>query len=201
MDIQLQELIEKIKKDGIETASSEAAALKANAEAEAKRIVEAARREADELIAKGKQDAERSEKAGLAAVEQASRNVILSFKDEIQTLLDKIVSKEISAAFNSDSIKTVLPEIVKSLSQGKAVDVVLNEKDKNALDSWAKGALSTEISGGLELKVGRLAAGFRISAKDGSAYYDFSAESVSEALCAYVNPNLANALRSASKGL
>ncbi|MDR2071819.1 MAG: V-type ATP synthase subunit E, partial [Spirochaetaceae bacterium] len=35
MDIQLQELIDRIKKDGIESASDEAARLKAQAEAEA----------------------------------------------------------------------------------------------------------------------------------------------------------------------
>ncbi|GHV84182.1 hypothetical protein AGMMS50212_15260 [Spirochaetia bacterium] len=43
MDIQLQELIEKIKKDGIESASEDAARIRSQAEAEAKRIVDDAK--------------------------------------------------------------------------------------------------------------------------------------------------------------
>jgi V/A-type H+-transporting ATPase subunit E len=201
MDIQLQELIEKIKKDGIETASKEAAAVKANAEAEAKRIVEAARKEAEGLISSGKEDAERSEKAGIAAVEQASRNLVLSFKEEIQSLLDRIVSRETTAAFNADTIKSVLPDVIKGLSLNKSIDVIVNEKDAGAIDSWAKGAISAEISKGLVIKAGKVGAGFKVAEKDGSAYFDFSAEAVTEAFTAYLNPRLGNALKSAAKGL
>ena len=57
MEIQLQELIDKIKKDGIESASKDAARLKQEAEGEAKRILEAARKEAADIVARGKQDA------------------------------------------------------------------------------------------------------------------------------------------------
>ncbi|MDR2143926.1 MAG: V-type ATP synthase subunit E, partial [Treponema sp.] len=74
MDIQLHELIEKIKQDGIKAASEEAILLKTQAEAEAKRIVEAAKKEAETILARAKADAERGEKAGIAAVGQASRN-------------------------------------------------------------------------------------------------------------------------------
>ena len=80
MEIQLQELIEKIKRDGIEAASTEASQLKTQAETEAKRIVEGARKEAEAIVAKAKADAERFEKAGIASGGQASRNLVLAFK-------------------------------------------------------------------------------------------------------------------------
>jgi V/A-type H+-transporting ATPase subunit E len=52
----------------------------------------------------------------------------------------------------------------------------------------------------VELKFDRsLDAGFRISNKDGSAYYDFSAESVAELFSAYLNPRLAETLKNAVK--
>jgi len=54
MDIQLQELIDKIKKDGIESASADAARIRAEAEAEAKRIIAAAKKEAEILVERGK---------------------------------------------------------------------------------------------------------------------------------------------------
>jgi V/A-type H+-transporting ATPase subunit E len=205
MDIQLQELIEKIKRDGIESASEEAARLKSQAEGEAKQIVEAARREAEDLIARAKADAERSEKAGIAAVGQASRNLVLAFKAEIQTALDKIVAQETAAAYSADTLKAVLPDLLKgwaSKGSGDALDLILPEAQLQTLISFFNDKLAAELKKGVELKSDRnLGAGFRIANKDGSAYYDFSAESVAELLSAYLNPRLGEILKDAAKGL
>jgi V/A-type H+-transporting ATPase subunit E len=203
MDIQLQELIDKIKKDGIESASEEASRLKSQAEGEAKRIVEAAQREAEAIIAKGKADAERSEKASVAAVEQASRNLVLAFKGEVQALLDKIVARELAASYSEDTLKTVLPGLI-SVWASKGADglaLILGEEDLKKLQAYFDEKLAAELNKGLELKSDRsLSAGFRIGNKDGSAYYDFSAEAVAELLSAYLNPRLAELVKTAAKG-
>jgi V/A-type H+-transporting ATPase subunit E len=204
MEIQLQELIDKIKKDGIEAASEEAAKLKREAEQEAAKIVAAARKEADDIVSKGKADAERSEKAGKAALEQASRNLVLAFKGEIEVLLEKIVSQSVSSAYGPDTLKAILPELFKAwVSKGStaSLDLLLSVESLEKLKSWAGGALSAELKKGVELKSDRnLGKGFRIANKDGSAYYDFSAESVAELLSAYLNPHLAEILSTSTKG-
>ena len=97
MEIQVQELIDKINKDGIKTATDESNRIKAAAEAEARRIVDAAKKEADGIISHSKQEADRTEKAGTAALQQASRNLILVFKDEIQAIIDKIINDVVRA--------------------------------------------------------------------------------------------------------
>ena len=200
MDIQLQELIDRIKKDGIKGAAAEAAKLKSQAEGEAKRIIEAAQKEADAIIVKSKADAERSEKAGVAALEQASRNLVLAFKAEITALLEKIVAREIAASYTEDILKATLPEILKAWASkgGDTLDIIVSEADLKKLQDWFNDKLSAELKKGVELKSDRkLGAGFRIANKDGSAYYDFSAESVAELLSAYLNPRLAAILSSA----
>ncbi len=202
MDIQLQELVDKIKKDGIAAASDEAAKLKAQAQAEATRVVEAAKKEADSIINAAKADAERSEKAGTAALEQASRNLVLAFKGEIQNLLDAIVKKEAAAAYNADTIKAVLPDILKAWASKGSDDlaVLINEKDLAALKGFFDEKLVSTLKKGCELKSDRnLSGGFRIAEKDGSAYYDFSAESAADLLSAYLNPRLAENLKNAVK--
>jgi V/A-type H+-transporting ATPase subunit E len=204
MDIQVQELIDKIKKDGIESASEEAARLKREAEAEARQIVEAAKKEAEEIIARGKQDAERSEKAGVAALEQASRNLVLAFQGEIQALLDKLVKQQTGASYGDDVLKAVLPELIKSwAAKGEdSLAVLLGEGELAKLQGFFNEKLTAELKKGVELKSSRnLAGGFRIANRDGSAYYDFSAESVAELLSAYLNPRLAEILKSSSKGI
>ena len=204
MEIQVQELIDKLKKDGIEAASEEADRIKREAEAEARQIVEAAKKEAEEIIASGKQDAERSEKAGIAALEQSSRNLVLAFKGEIQSLLDRLVNQQLGAAYGEDVLKAALPELLKSWA-AKGEDelaVLLPEGELDKLRGFFNEKLIGELKKGVELKSDRnLAGGFRIANRDGSAYYDFSAESVAELLSSYLNPRLAEILKTSAKGI
>jgi len=204
MDIQVQELIDKIKKDGIETASQEAAQIKKDAETEARRIVDTAKKEAVEIISRGKQDAERSEKAGVAALEQASRNLVLAFKDEIQALLDRLIGEHVASHYGDDVLKTALPEIIKAWS-AKGTDnlsVLVPESELSKLQAFFSEKLTGELWKGVELKSSRkLTSGFHISNKQGSIYYDFSAEAVAGLLSSYLNPKLAEILKTSSKGI
>jgi len=205
MEIQLQELLDKIKKDGIQSASAEAAHLKAEAQAEAARIIAAAQKEAADIVSQGKADAERFEKAGIAALEQASRNLILAFKGEIQGLLDKIVAQASASAYGEDTLKAALPDVLKawaSKTGSDSFDVLLPEGELAKLQSWFNDKLVSELKKGVEIKpIRNMGAGFRVSDKDGSAYYDFSAESVAQLLSAYLNPRLAEILKNTEKGM
>lgn len=204
MDIQVQELIDKIKRDGIESASEEAVRLKREAEAEARQIVESAKKEAEDIISRGKQDAGRFEKAGIAALEQASRNLVLAFKGEIQALLDKLIGQQLGASYGEDVLKAVLPELLKAWA-AKGEDelaLLLPQGELDKLRGFFQEKLTAELKKGVELKSSRnLSGGFRIANRDGSAYYDFSAESVAELLSAYLNPRLAEILKTSSKGI
>jgi V/A-type H+-transporting ATPase subunit E len=200
VDIQLQELIEKIKKEGIESAQAEATKLKANAETEAKEIIAQAKRQADTMMAQAKEEASRSEKAGIAALEQASRNLVLSFKGEIQGLLDKLVSDAVHSTYSADVIKGVLPDLVKNWASknSDSLSVLLPEKEIKQLDDAFKARLASTLKGGVEIKVGKtLDGGFHIAEKDGSAFYDFSAETVANMLSAHLNSKLAETLKNA----
>jgi V/A-type H+-transporting ATPase subunit E len=204
MEIQIQELINKIKNDGINTASEEALRLKVKAEGEAMRIIDAAKKDAEAIVIRGKQDAERSEKAGITALEQASRNLILAFKDEVQALLNKIINENVAANYSEDVLKATLPTLVKSWAEKGSdnISVILPENELQKLKSFFNEKLAGELKKGVELKSNRnLSSGFRISNKEGSAYYDFSAEAVASLLSAYLNPKLAEILTNSSKGI
>ncbi|MCL2759754.1 MAG: V-type ATP synthase subunit E [Treponema sp.] len=204
MEIQVQELIDKIKKDGIKAATEDANRIKAEADIEARRIVESAKKEAEDIISRGKQDAERSEKAGVAALQQASRNLVLAFRDEIQELLKKIISSNVSANYNGDVLKAVLPDLIKSWAAKNtgSLAVILPEGELSKLQGFFSDKLKAELNNGLEIKPNRkLDSGFHISNKEGSAYYDFSSEAVTELLSAYLNPKLAELLKESAKGI
>jgi V/A-type H+-transporting ATPase subunit E len=204
MDIQLQELIDKIKKDGVESASAQAETIIQEAHAEARKIVEAAKKEADAIVSAGKRDAERFEKASVAAIEQAARNLIITFQTELQKLLDVVVQREISAAYDDEALKAAIPQIVSEWAKKESdnLAVLLKEDALQRLEGYFVKKLSAELAKGVKLKSDRnLTAGFRIASKDGAAYYDFSAEAVAELMSAYLNPRLSELLKSVAKGL
>ncbi len=204
MDFQLQELIDKIKKDGISSAEEAAAQITANAEKKAASIVEEAQKKSDDMIKNAKSEIARLEKASEDAVTQACRNMLISFRDSLVAELDGLIQSETAKSYSSDLMKNLIPETVKAWSKNadaSELSVLLSEKDLKSLEGELKAALKAEIAKGLEIKPDRtLSAGFRISIKNGAAFYDYSAESVADLFSAYLNPRVAAVMKEAAKG-
>lgn len=203
MDVQLQELIDKIKRDGVAVAENSASEMISNAEKEAKRIIDNAKREAENIINQAKEEANRFEKSSEDSIKQASRNLLLQFRDSVTKELSSIVNETISDSISKDSLEKLIPEIIKEWTKNsgaKDISVLLSEKDLQTLESSFKNSLKNEISQGLTLKVDNsLSKGFRVGIKDGAAFYDFSAETVAELFSAYLNPKVSALMKEAAK--
>ncbi len=203
MDVQLQELIDKIKKDGVASAEDTAAKIIADAEKKAAAIIDDAKQKAEGFEKEAKAKASSQQKAGEDALKQASRNLLISFRDGISAQLRAIVEDETVKAYSKDLLARLVPETVKAWSvksDAGDLSVLLSKSDLDALESGLKGALKDEISKGLEIKADKtLESGFRVGLKDGSAYYDYSAESVAELFSAYLNPRIAQIMKDAAK--
>ena len=205
MDVQLQELIDKIKKDGIANAESEAQKIIAEAEKKAQSIIADAEEKSQEIIKNAKAETSKMEKASEEAIIQAGRNMLLSFKDSLLSELNGLVQAETEKATTKDVLAKLIPETVKAWSKNTQVDelsVLLSEKDLSYLQGAFTNELKAEIEKGLEIKPDKtLSSGFRIGVKNGAAYYDFSAESVAELFAAYLNPKVAALIKTAAKGI
>lgn len=203
MDVQLQDLIEKIKKDGVEAADKSASEKIAQAKAEAEKIIANAKEEADKIIKAAKDETERMEKASEDAIRQAGRNLILSFRESVEKELSAIMTAETAKSYSPKLLENLIPEIVKAWTKNtdaSDVSVLLNEKDLKELEQNLGAALKDEISKGLTLKADNsIENGFRIGVKDGAAYYDFSAEAVADLFSAYLNPKVASIMKEAVK--
>ena len=203
MDVQLQELIDKIKKDGVVTAEAEAAKIVEASEKKAEGIIADAQAKAAEIIKNAKAETERMEKASEEAIIQAGRNMLLSFKDSLIGELDGLIKAETEKAESKDVLTKLIPETVKAWAKyadASELSVLLSEKDLKILESALTSELKAEVSKGLEIKPDKtLSAGFRIGVKNGAAYYDYSADSLAEMFAAYLNPKVAALLKTAAK--
>ena len=203
MDVQLQELIDKIKKDGVTAAEKEAAKIIADAGKKAEGIIKDAEAQAEQIKKDAKAETTRLQKASDEAIVQAGRNLLLSFKDSLVQELDGLIQAETAKSLSKDVLKKLVPETVKLWAKNadaSELSVLLSDKDLKALESSLTTALKSEIKKGLEIKPDKtLTAGFRIGVKNGAAFYDYSAESLAEMFAAYLNPKVAGLMKIAAK--
>jgi V/A-type H+-transporting ATPase subunit E len=193
MSVQLQELIDKIKSEGIKEAEEQAAQIKKRAEDEARQIVSQAKKEAASLLQDAANKNTQLEQSSKEAIKQAARDMVLSLKEEIVAVFDNLLKREIKKALSPDVLKNALLALINNWGKEKAGDAefVLPAKDAKAVEEYLLSQLSAELKQGLEIKPEpRLEAGFKVLEKDGSAFYDFSLEGIRAYLMEYLNPKV-----------
>ena len=162
-------------------------------------IIDKARKDASEIIAKAKAEQEQMENTGKEALKQAGRDLILTIKSNLTTIFNSLIKKEVGEALKDDVIADLIPVIIKEWAvKNKGIDVLLSKEDGKKLEQSLLNKLSGELKSGVEIKVHQgIKSGFRISEKDGDAYYDFTDEGIAESLVQYLNPVLADIITKA----
>jgi len=184
----LQSLLEKINREGVE-----------KADAEARRIVDAARAEAEALLKKAQDEAAHvkadadKEAAAFAerareSVAQAARDVVLGVKDAVTALLEKILVTEVDKALADEkSVLDLVTAAVRDLagpgeiSCGPALAKALSARLASA-GSWT--VVTNEAQG----------SGFTVRTDGGRIEHAFTGEVISAELAKRLRPDLAKLL-------
>lgn len=201
MEIQLQELIDQIKKEGVEAAEAKSDAILTDAKVQAEKIVSDAKAQADKLMAEAKAENERMVKSGEDAIRQAGRNLLISFRESITRELNSILSQNISAVYSSNAMGQLIVSVVEnwaSKPDTEDITVILNSETLKSIEETILSGVKEKIQKGITLKANdNFDGGFRISVNNGNAYYDYSADSVVNMLSKYLSPRVAELLKEA----
>lgn len=176
MELQIQDLVSSIKKDGIESANREAAQILADAKAQAEKIVADARSEADKLHA----EIGVFKASAQLSAEQAKRDAVLAFRQEIGAELTKLLAQDTHKALDDKA----LAALITAALQGE--DASAYAAEVASVTDALKSELAGELNAGLELRLSKkVRTGFRLCAKDGSGYIDCSDEELAEQLAPF----------------
>ncbi|MCQ2448621.1 MAG: V-type ATP synthase subunit E [Clostridia bacterium] len=201
MEIQLGELIDQIKKEGVDAADTQAKAIIDDANAEAEKIVADARAQADKILADAKAETERMTKSSEDAIRHAGRNLLISFRESVARELKAIVEDNVNAVYSSDELAKLIVSIVENWAKqpdAEDIAVILNTQDLAKLQENLLAALKEKMLQGVVLKANdNFDGGFRIAVNNGSAYYDYSAEAVVDMLSNYLSPKVTELLKEA----
>lgn len=194
METAIKELIESLKRDGVEAGQKKADEIVRDAKIRADEIVEKARQQAKAIREEAEREAAQFRQSAEEAVRQAGRDLVLSVKKELEGIASFVLEEMVKASYSDKAVEDAIVAVVSSWSADEVgdVEVRLPEGVSDALLSSLKKRLGDKVAAGLELKpVKGLDKGFKIALKDGSAYYDFSDKGIAEVLSAFLNPRVA----------
>lgn len=199
MEIQLQELIEQIKKDGVAVAEAKAKTIIDTAKAEAENIIADARAQADKILTDAKIANENMVKSSEDAIRQAGRNLLISFRESVGRELKAVIRENVAAVYSSESLAALIIKVVENWAvrpDAEDITVILNEKDIFALEELLLAGLNGKMLKGVVLKANdNFNGGFRIAENNGRAYYDYSTEAVVDMLSHYFSPKITELMK------
>ena len=201
MEIQLQELIDQIKNDGVKAAETEAASILESAKAEAGKIISDAKAEAERIMQEAGAQNERFVRAGEDSIRRAGRNLLISFRESVVKELDAVIGDQVKEALSSESLAQLILTAVENWTKNTEAEdlcVLIGSKELACLEAQLLAGLKERMCSGVTLKASdHFEGGFRISVQDGQVYYDYSAEAVTELLSAYLTPKLISLMKEA----
>lgn len=193
MENKLQELTDKLYREGLSKGKEEGEALLAKAEEKAAEIIEAARVKAEEIIKQAEKDAADFRTKVEGDVKMASMQSLQATRNTIENLMvEGLVGKQISSALSSpDFVKEIILAVARKFNAEESVDLdlVLPESLKNELEPFISSELAKtlgkEVSASFSKKV---SGGFTIGPKDGSYFISLTDESFRNLIGEYIRP-------------
>ena len=197
MAMDLKNIIERIKEEGVDEAQKKAGDIIDKAESQASETIASAEETQKEIIEKAKAKAEKFKASSEEAMRQASRDVLLGLRENIIELFDKVIKRDVAEELSPDVMKEMIIRLVEKFRESgeTEVEILLSDKDKSQLEETLLHDLKKEMKKGVELKASSsMEHGFRIGEKDGNSYYDFTDEAIEEAFKSYLNKKLSEIL-------
>jgi V/A-type H+-transporting ATPase subunit E len=191
----VQGLLDKIHNDGI-----------AKAQQEKEAIIEAARKEAAQIVAEAKAQAEILKKAAQteaqtgqdkanAAIRQAARDAVIALKADLLAKLNAVVHSCIGDAMTPEVMKqiilTMAQSYAKNANAGESLEVLISKQEQEQTQAFLKEQLLKELKASpvIELTTD-FNSGLQISFRDSDVYFDFSDDALAEVICRFVGPKL-----------
>ncbi len=195
MENKIQELTDKIYKEGVEKGNEEAQRLIANAQEEAKKIIADAQKQADSIIASSQKSATDLTDNTKSELKLFAGQAVNALKSEIATMLtDKVVTTSVSDFIsNKDYFNAFVVELAKKWSATEPVVISTSDADSlkqyfvlHAKELLDKGVTIDNVNGIKTL--------FSISPADGSYKINFGEEEFLNYFKAFLRPQLVDML-------
>lgn len=195
MDAKIQELTDKIYREGVEKGNEEAGRIIAQAKAEEQNILQSAREEAEEIVAQARKEAAEWKKNTVSELKMFASQAVEALKSEVTNLITgKVVSDNVKAAStDADFMKKMMLEIAREWAKNGAISIQTSDAKEltsyfqaNAVDLLNQGVTIEEVNG--------RKTSFSIAPADGSYKISFGEEEFITYFKEFLRPQLIDIL-------
>ncbi|RKX44897.1 MAG: ATPase [Verrucomicrobia bacterium] len=200
---ELKHLIERIHKEGVESGEKAAESLVADAQKQAAVIVADAQKQAKDLVAKAETDATAFAERGRKTLEQAARDLLISIGGSVGNVVGGIVDAKVDAALTPELVGRMLLKLAEAYGKdggAGGIEAMLGEADAAEVKAYFSKEYQNELATGIQIESNKeIFKGFRVGAKDGQVFHDFTKEAIAESLSNFLRPELAEIVRNAAE--
>ena len=198
----LDQLLQTIKKEGIEQAHLEAEKIRSDAVEEGQRLISEAQELAQQTQAQTEAALAQTEAAMNQRLTMAARDLSLRLEEELVGRFRRFVSQQLSPTLDGDGLADFLAGLAGGFSseQGLApLEVSVNPAELAALEAALGQSFRTELGRDIELLGDpAVAAGLLIKEKGADYFFDFSAPKLAQLLSDHCGPRLKRYFREES---
>ena len=181
----LQGLLEKINRDGVEKAEAEAKRIVGEAKSSADALLKSARDEAARIRADAEKDAAGYVERASETVRQAARDTVLSVKGAVTAALEKLLARPVDAALaDPATVAAIVKEAVRDFAT----------KGEIAAPAKLAQALAAQLAAEKSFTVvtdDAVGSGFTVRLEGGRVEHSFTGETVARELGRRLRPDLA----------
>ena len=193
MQNKLQELTDKLYKEGLSKGKQEGEAYLAKAKVQAEEIVAKAQAEAAAILAAANKEAEDLKIKVQGDLKMAASQSVAATKKDIETLVvAKMTETEVKKALTSaEFVKEVILAVAKGFNTDEPTDLelVLPESLKADLEPFVKNELGKVLNAGVQASfTKKVAGGFTIGPKDSGYFISFTEETFNALISEYLRP-------------
>ena len=195
MENKIQELTDKLYREGVEKGNEEAQKLIGKAQDDAKKIVDDARKEAESILAAARKSADEMAENTQSELKLFAGQAVNALKSEIATLVtDKIVTADVKAFVTN---KDFLNAFIVALATKWSVDepIVISTADAADLKKYFMSKAKNLLDKGVKIEqVNGIKTLFTISPANGSYKMDFGEEEFVNYFKEFLRPQLVEML-------
>ncbi len=195
MENKIQELTDKIYREGVEKGNAEAQKLIANAQEEAEKIVAAARKQAEEILRMSQKAADELTENTKSELKLFAGQTVNALKSEIATLVtDKLVTADVEAFIaNKEFFNSFIVALASKWSADEPI--VISTAEADGLKAYFALKAKELLNKGLKIEqVNGNKAQFTVSPADGSYKISFGEEEFMNYFKDFLRPQLVEML-------
>ena len=204
MEEQLQSLLERIRREGVERGETEAARIVTEAKERAQKVVADAEAEARSLRLTAEADARASRERGEKALEQAGRDFLLALQRSVESLLRESLCETLGEALSPEVVADMLVRLAEAYGRHdmneSRVAVLLAKEDTERVAVIVMKRYRELAQQGLTMHTDEaIEKGFKVSFVDYKLYHDFTLTAIAEAMAPALKPPLDEICRRAAQ--